>query len=170
MSLKLSKLSIDVSQALTRVAALEEEREQLVHSQPDMGQLLGEFYSSVSAAEDAAGMLSDIEVLSSSIEGSLEYLVPELQTQVDALQICKVKLAAELQSERVKVIELEKQLEERNKAVEKVSEECASLSALDAEHSKARSLLTKQLKKCDGERLALLAEGHELSAARDQVP
>jgi chromosome segregation ATPase len=160
-------------QVLARADALEEEREQLVQSQPDMSQLLGEFYSSVSAAEDAAGMLCDVEVLSASIEDCLASLVPELQTQVDALQIHKVKLAAELQSEQYRVIELEKQLEEQSKAMEKASEECARLSALDAEYSKARSLLTKvtkQLKKRDEERMALLAEGDELRAARDQVP
>ncbi len=158
-----------LSQLLARVDALEEERRQLVQSQSDMSQLLGEFYSSVSAAEDAAGMLSDVEVLSTSIEGCLAFLVPELQKQVDTLQIGKAQLIADVQSEQIRVFELEKQLEERAKAMEKVSEDYASLSALDAEHSKAHSHLTKQLKKCDGERLALLAEGHELRAARDQV-
>ena len=154
---------------LARLDALEEERRQLLQSQSDMSQLLGEFYSSVSAAEDAAGMLSDVELLSSSIEGCLASLLPELQAQSVALQIGKGNLAADLELVQYRVIELEKQLEERTKAVEKVSEECANLSALEAEHSKARRHLTKQLKVCDDERLALHAEGHELRAARDQV-
>jgi chromosome segregation ATPase len=152
------------------VLALEEERRQLLQSQSDTSQLLGEFYSSVSAADDAAGMLSDIEVLSSSIESCLGPLVPKLQEQTTALQIGKVKVVADLESLQFRVIELEKQLDERNQAVEKVSEECASLTALEAEHAKALRQLTKKLKLCDGERLAHLAEGHELRAARDQVP
>ena len=110
--------------------ALEEEQSASAQIQVGWTQLLGEFSSSVLAAEAAAEMLSGMEELAASVEGKVVSLVPCIASIL-------TKPAATLQddsradqgSEQLKIVELEMELEERNKAAEDAQEENARLSA-----------------------------------------
>ncbi len=105
--------------------ALEAEKFELLQAQSAMGQLMNEFYCSVSAADDAAGMLAIIDELTARIDGDLESLVPGLSctlTQVDAARVGKVALGADLHT-------LQLELEERKRAAADAFEECTRLEA-----------------------------------------
>ena len=110
-------------QAVTTVQELETEKFELLQAQSAMAQLMNEFYSSVSASEDAAGMLSTIDALSAMIDRDLESLVPNLSsalTQVDAARVGKAALGADFHT-------LQLELEEQRKAAADALEECARL-------------------------------------------
>jgi hypothetical protein len=113
-------------QAVATVQALETEKFELLQAQSAMGQLMNEFYSSVSASEDAAGILSAIDALSALIDRDLDSLVPSLSyalTQVEAARVGKAALsAADFQA-------LQLELEERRNAAADALEECARLTA-----------------------------------------
>ncbi len=103
--------------------ALETEKFELLQAQSAMGQLMNEFYSSVSASEDAAEMLSTIDALSAMIDRDLEFLKPNLSSalsQVDAARVGKAALGADFHT-------LQLELEEQRKAAADALEECAQL-------------------------------------------
>jgi chromosome segregation ATPase len=112
-------------QLLTRTTGLEEERDQLIQAQSESGQLMVEFFASVSAAEDAAAALSALEELSQSLEGSLTALVPEIQMKTLAAQSQSVRAG----EEQLRVIQLEMELEERGKEASDAKEELERLNA-----------------------------------------
>jgi chromosome segregation ATPase len=112
-------------QAVATVEALEAEKLELLQAQSAMGQLMNEFFSSVSAAEDAATMLSALDSLAAMIDRNLDSLVPSLSsalTQVDAARVGKAALGADLHT-------LQLELEERKKSAAGALEECARLTA-----------------------------------------
>ena len=114
---------------LARVEELEEENAQLIQGQSELSQLMTEFYSSMSAAEEAAGTLSVVEELSRDVDFKLNGLLPDLQNKINSVQSGRADIGEDLRSEQLRVVELEMELEERSKTVAATKEECDQLSA-----------------------------------------
>ena len=114
---------------LARVEELEEENAQLIQGQSELSQLMTEFYSSMSAAEEAAGTLSVVEELSRDVDFKLNGLLPDLQNKINSVQSGRADIGEDLRSEQLRVVELEIELEERSKTVAATKEECDQLSA-----------------------------------------
>lgn len=118
-----------IVQLLARFQGLEEERDQLSQAQSETGQLMAEFFASVSAADDAAVALSELEGLSQRVEELLATLVPEIQTKALAAQNQNGGAGEDLRSEQLRVLELEMELEERSKEADNVKNELDILTA-----------------------------------------
>ncbi len=101
---------------------LEEERAANAQSQMSLAQLLGEFSSSVSAAEEAAIALTASQQLSESIASILSGL---------DIALAQAKNQARQDGdEQLRIVGLEMDLEEKSKAAADAAEECERLSSI----------------------------------------
>jgi chromosome segregation ATPase len=104
----------------------DEERAANTQSQMSLAQLLGEFSSSVSSAEEAAVALTASEELSESIASVLSGLDFALaQAKIHASQATQAH-----GNEQLRVVRLEMDLEEQVKAAADAAEECTRLSSI----------------------------------------
>jgi hypothetical protein len=125
------------------MVALEEERVANAHSQMSLAQLLGEFSSSVSAAEEAAVALTASQHLSESIASvlsGLDFALAQAKTQTSQAH----------GNEQLKLVGLEMDLEEKSKAAADAVEECARLSSIVKQLEGEKKELESKVSWCAG--------------------
>jgi chromosome segregation ATPase len=112
---------------------VQEERSANAESQLGMAQLMGEFSSSVSAGEEAAEILNSIEDLTAAAEGRLSDLAPcigRILVKAAAVQTAQQTSTKSKESEQLRFVELEMELDQRSKAAHNAVEESARLTAV----------------------------------------